>query len=143
MNKIMSNISFTKDEIKIIIFIILVLIAGLSVKFYKHIFTVNSASPYDFTKSDSIFKSRSYLANKENKTQLNDSLFFFSEDLININTAGIDDLSELPGIGESTAQKILDYREKKNGFKSIEELMNVGGIGRKKFDKLKNFIKTK
>ena len=48
---------------------------------------------------------------------------------------------EIPGIGEVKANSIISYREKNNGFKSIEELKNVDGIGEKTFEKIKDSIK--
>ena len=48
---------------------------------------------------------------------------------INLNTATIDQLMTLPGIGRKTAERILEHRAKSGGFKKIEELMNVQGIG--------------
>jgi len=59
---------------------------------------------------------------------------------ININTATKEILITLPGVGESTAEKIIKYRETHNGFKKIENIMKVKGIGKKKFEKLKDYI---
>ena len=55
---------------------------------------------------------------------------------VNINTAGVEELSALKGIGTSTAQKIVEYR-KMHKFSSIEDIMKVKGIGQKKFDSIK------
>jgi comEA protein len=59
---------------------------------------------------------------------------------VNLNAASITQLQTLPGVGASTAQRILDYRQKNGGFKKIEELMNVQGVGEKSFLKLKPLI---
>lgn len=59
---------------------------------------------------------------------------------ININTAGVADLMRLPGIGESTANKIISYRTSSGGFMAIEEIMNVSGIGEKKFESMKQYL---
>lgn len=61
-------------------------------------------------------------------------------DLISINSADINSLIKLPGIGESTANRIIEYRERYGSFNSLDELKNVYGIGEKKFEKLKSFI---
>jgi len=59
---------------------------------------------------------------------------------INLNAATIDQLETLPGIGRKTAERIIEYRTKNGGFKRIEDLMNVKGIGEKSFLKLKPLI---
>jgi len=59
---------------------------------------------------------------------------------VDLNVATIDQLDELPGIGPTTAQRIIDYREENGAFKRIEDLMDVKGIGEKKFLKLKELI---
>ena len=63
-----------------------------------------------------------------------------SSSLININSATQSELDSLPGIGPSTASKIIDYRNKNGDFKNIEDLMNVSGIGEAKFNNIRDYI---
>ena len=60
--------------------------------------------------------------------------------VVNLNTASASQIATLPGIGEKAAERIVEYREKNGGFKKVEELMNVKGIGEKSFLKLKPLI---
>lgn len=64
-----------------------------------------------------------------------------SSSKININSADLNELTKIPGVGEKTAQKILDYRAN-NSFSSIEDIKNVPGIGDKKFESMKDYIST-
>ena len=59
---------------------------------------------------------------------------------ININTATLEELDKLPGVGEATANKIISHREENGQFKTIEDIKNVNGIGDKKFEKMKELI---
>lgn len=61
-------------------------------------------------------------------------------DLININTADIVQLQSLPGIGQTIAQYIIDYRNQNGNFKNIDEIRNVAKIGDKTFEKIKDRI---
>ncbi|MDP3999987.1 MAG: helix-hairpin-helix domain-containing protein [bacterium] len=63
-----------------------------------------------------------------------------SDGLININTATASELENLPGVGEVTAKKIIDYREAFGPFESAEELMEVSGIGEKTFEKMRDQV---
>ena len=69
----------------------------------------------------------------ENETTVNKSI-------ININTATIDELDSLPGIGNSKAQNIIDYRNINGNFETIEDIMNVNGIGTAIYEQIKTYI---
>ena len=73
----------------------------------------------------------------------NDVITFekIKDDRISINTSNIEQLDQLPGIGESTAKKIIEYRNKNGLFHNIEDLMKIEGIKQSKFEKLKDYIK--
>ncbi|MGH4118839.1 helix-hairpin-helix domain-containing protein [Clostridium sp.] len=65
------------------------------------------------------------------------------KDIININTAEKDQLNTLPGIGDVKADAIIKYREENGGFKSIDELIKVGGIGEKTLLKFRDKVDIK
>lgn len=62
--------------------------------------------------------------------------------IININTATLDELTKLDGIGESKANSIIEYRTKNGPFKNIQDIMNVSGIGEAAYNKIKEHIEV-
>jgi competence protein ComEA len=60
---------------------------------------------------------------------------------ISLNTATVEQLDELEGVGPATAQKILDWRKQHGGFKSVEDLQQISGIGPKRFESLKDKVR--
>lgn len=60
--------------------------------------------------------------------------------VVNLNTASLEELQTLPNIGPSRAEDIIAYRNANNGFKTIDEIQNVTGIGPATFEKLKDWI---
>jgi len=63
--------------------------------------------------------------------------------VLNLNAATAEQLQRLPGVGPSLAKRIVDFREKKGGFKRIEELLAVPGISEKKWQTLRQFLVLK
>ncbi len=67
--------------------------------------------------------------------------FLDSPPKVDLNTAEIDELKELPGIGEVLAQRIVDYREEHGPFKAITDLENISGIGKSLIEKISDLVK--
>ncbi|MCK4339357.1 MAG: ComEA family DNA-binding protein [Candidatus Cloacimonetes bacterium] len=119
MNKI-----FTKDESKIIVFLIAFLALGLIlVNAQNLIQTVNTKDQKNIQDSLQAIIESSHTVPK-----------------ININEADIETLGELPGIGQKKAKTIFDYREENGKFKSLIELTEVKGIGKKTLAKLLAYL---
>jgi len=62
---------------------------------------------------------------------------------LDLNRVSVEDLCLIPGVGETLAHDIVDYRERRRGFRSVEELRNVKGIGEKKYESIKNYFALK
>jgi competence protein ComEA len=62
---------------------------------------------------------------------------------LDLNRVSMEDLCLIPGIGGSLAQEIVAYRERRRGFRSVEELKNVKGVGEKKYKSIKTFFTLK
>ena len=171
MKAIIKHLSFTKNEVRVLLLIVSVLVVGFSIKYYKEVLS-KPDTEYDYSESDRNFleKSRNMLIDslKEDDSTLTDeekklidslqaledsidtddystdkkntSKNELKEKSININTATKEELMAIPGIGDKISDKIIIYREEHGGFKRIEDIMNVKGIKKKKFEKMKAYI---
>jgi competence protein ComEA len=63
-----------------------------------------------------------------------------SQGKINLNTAGAEELQRLPGVGPAMAARLLEFRKENGGFQSVEDLLQVSGIGDKKFARMRPFV---
>jgi len=163
IEKFSKKIGFTENEILVILFLAGLFIVGfVYVEFIKSDGGQNDLY-FDYSEQDSLFElhsgnnnvsddqsSQSDLDIKKQVLELPDTIIYkkkntesLKEKSININKAGSDELVKLPGIGEKTAEKILAYRTQNGNFKSLEELMEVKGIGNVKFNKIKKFLYIK
>ncbi|MCP5062471.1 MAG: helix-hairpin-helix domain-containing protein [Ignavibacteriae bacterium] len=167
MKKLIGNIStkfgFTNTEVNVVLFIIGVFIVGLLGKFYKYTITEAKIKSFDYREQDSLFlalnqkpkpislvekilekkvDSKQELSNfrvrKKGNKKKNNSVI--KEKSINLNTAGIVVLMQLPGIGEKTASNIVEFRNNRSGFNNLSELKDVKGIGETKFERIKKYL---
>lgn len=168
LKELLKSLHFTKSETRVILFVAVVITSGYVIKNFRQ-FVDDAGKPYDYSGVDSEFVKRSlnkvrikefsaledsasydhqtFAAEIETAGKIIDSAEIekpaYGGSTININTAGKAELENLPGIGEATAERIIIYREEKGDFKKPEDLMKVKGIGKKKFDKLRNLITVK
>lgn len=89
---------------------------------------------------DYIFVDRKLENEKQSQSQNTMQQKITEDDKININAATKEELKDIPGIGDVTAQKIIDYREKNGDFSSVEDLKNIDRIGDKTLDKMRDKI---
>ncbi len=151
----------TQTEFKIVLFVVLIFCIGL---IYKVFFEKDETIPYqvlDYTEEDtkfygSAFDSVSNISEKSDVIEVDykqevldfntrsfDNIqkkILPAEKSINLNSAKLEELITLPGIGQKTAQKIIDYRSTHKRFRNINELLEVKGIGESKLSKLKKYI---
>jgi comEA protein len=129
--------SFTPQEAKAIIFLIVILLIGSGVTLYKKYHP--DFAPELLLKENRNTEKKVLEPAKSSNVPENISLKI-TDKKINFNRATLQELDSLPGIGEELGKRILVYRESKGNFSSIEELKKIKGIGQKTFEKLKNLV---
>jgi competence protein ComEA len=161
LERISKKIGLTQTEIKITLFVIVVFIFGLT---YKVFFDKQESVPYqifDYSEEDEKFygspnDTSLIISQKSDEKEVDykqEVLDFNSqgfdniqkkilpaEKSINLNTAKLEELVNLPGIGPKTAQNIIDYRTLHKRFNNINELLKVKNMGVAKFAKIKKYI---
>lgn len=76
----------------------------------------------------------------ENKVHTKDDIEAATDARININTATAEELTVFSGIGETLSQRIVEYRQANGGFQSVNELLNVEGIGKETLENMRAYI---
>lgn len=162
LDRLSKKLGFTLTELKVVFFLTLTLVAGFS---YKNLIVDNSTEifneEYDYSMQDSLFlnppgdslpdsaaiNAKKEVDYKQEVLDFNNRSFkkytkktLPAENSININTAKIDELIILPGIGKKTAQSIIDFRIKSGKFKQVSDLLKIKGIGQTKLNNIKKYI---
>ena len=148
--KINQKLGFTPNESRVVLFLIAAFLAGCCIKLYM--ISTHSIRKFDYSVSDSVFAARTRLmaahdsvaaSQKEPKSGSYPKPFGAdtgSTGKIHLNAATKSQLLTLPGIGESTANMIIAYREQHGKFRSIDDLTNIHGIGKKKLERLEPYL---
>lgn len=121
---------------KLILFAVFLVFAGIVVAFaFKWNYVEDDTDTGDVTSFQFITSSKT-----DSVTENNGDSSQTISDKININTATVDELDALPGIGPSKAEAIVKYRETESRFNSPVDITNVSGIGEKTYEKIKDYI---
>ena len=160
--KLSVKTGFTDTEIKVLIFLLGLFLAGfIYVKFIKWGYST-PYKEYDYSKeekqliktwSDDSLDEAAFSANpdtvKKHVLELSDKPYDLKvkkdilDKSINLNTATKEDLMNIKGIGEKTAENIIDFRKKNGKFDSLNDMMKIKGIGTVKFQKFSRYLYLK
>jgi comEA protein len=130
----MQFLNFTPQEIRALMFLLTALLVGSGITLYKRthpqsapelLMQKSQPSTVDSQQTDNPLKE------KEVKKK------------INLNQAKVGDLELLPGLGHELSRRIIEYREANGPFQKIEDLMQVPGIGLKRFEQIKDYLTIK
>ena len=162
LEKFSKKIGFTSTETNVVLFILTACLIGIAVNIIKDAKNDKTFLEFDYKQEDSLFNAASGGSGMEDSTGIQlekkiaskPELLEFTKGIknntpvkitssqkkIKLNEANIRELMKLPGLGQKTAGALIDYRNKHGRIKSLNELLNIKGIGKKKLEKIKNLI---
>jgi competence ComEA-like helix-hairpin-helix protein len=154
-------IGLTETEIKILLFLVTAFLVGFSYKTFFEQVEENTEKVFDYSKEDSLFfaagdepEQTDSVGSEDKPIDYKQEVLDFSppnfsesnskvtpaEKSINLNSANLDELILLPGIGKKTAERIIELRSKRGKFKSLKELSEIKGIGETKFQNIIRYL---
>lgn len=162
IDKFSAGFKMTASEMKVIIFLLLAFATGFILKSVFKVAPNQNIRNFDYSYQDSLFVSIGIIEDStSSKTEISNKKVDYkrevldfserdfkksktdpapSEKSINLNSASVSDLMMLPGVGQKTAESIIEYRNSRGGFRYIKELLEVKGIGTSKLEKIEKFV---
>jgi competence ComEA-like helix-hairpin-helix protein len=138
LKRITEWLAVTKTERNVLLFLVTTMFIGALLRFYQ--MTFPSSAQFDYRESDSTFAVLSVSLDDTISAGSAKTTVGEENGKLNINTATREELIDLPGIGEVTAERILKYREEYGKFKTIEDLCVIKGISKNKLERLSPMI---
>jgi comEA protein len=127
--------------------VLISLIIGIAAYYLKYKDELKELKTFDYSEQDSLFENNNNVKINQKKVDYKQELYDFSDDelksiltKVKVNSASVEELVLLPGIGKKTAEKIIEYRKSNGKFNSANDLLNVSGIGEKKLEKIKSYL---
>ncbi|OGU71576.1 MAG: hypothetical protein A2V93_07305 [Ignavibacteria bacterium RBG_16_34_14] len=157
-------IGLTETEIKILLFLITTFLVGFCYKTFFLQDENKSVKVFDYSKEDSLFFAVEDEPEKTGNENQQDKAIDYKQEVldfnpgnfsgsnskitpaeksINLNSANLEELILLPGIGKKTAERIIELRDKRGKFKSLRELLEIKGIGESKFQNIIQYLYIK
>jgi competence ComEA-like helix-hairpin-helix protein len=140
LKRIADRLLLTHTERNVILFLAITLLAGAGIRLYQTAFS--SAPQVDYSASDSTFATLSAVPEDSIAVITNSGSPVEKSDKLNINTATKEQLLDLPGIGEVTADRIVKYRSETGRFTTINDLRAIKGMSKKKIEHIRSLITT-
>ena len=143
----MRTFGFTQKERRVVLFLLVMVALGTVVKIYRQQKNNVLNSAQGIEKKEKLLRDFSELGKDSINIKKDiDSPNLANEEkalkTININTATETEIQKLPLIGPVLARRVVEYRTENGGFKSIDEIKNVKGIGEKIFERIRHYIKS-
>jgi len=139
LKDIADRLALTRAERRVILFLACFFVCGLGIRLIQK--TVPSSQQFDYHAQDSTFAALSSM--REDSVQRAEKAYGGEEDsvvLLNINTATREQLIDLPGIGTTLADRILEYRASRGPFRSADEMRRIKGMTQKRLEHIRPLI---
>lgn len=149
LGSLQQHLGFTNNEVRVVLFLSATFLVGLGIRWYDTATQRQITPSFDYARVDSEFAARSgALASfppspsvaAAPPSSLPRRKPTLKPESINVNSASAAQLVQLPGIGPSYAERIVAYRTEHGSFKTVDELKNVKGIGKKRLEQIRPFV---